>query len=127
MAVPVQVVHTGVGLLTAVLALPLVFRMVPMNAFYGVRTRKAFVSEENWFALNAYGGRLFLVFGLCLVCFGLLTWHAAPPPRSPWAPVYILLPLLGLVPVIALIRRFGKSLPEEGRERGDDRGKGPRG
>ncbi len=111
MAVPVQVVHLGIGLMTTVLAVPLMLRKVPMNYWYGVRTRTAFASEENWYAVNAHGGKVLLLFGLLLTGFALATWSVAPPPQSPWAPVYVGAPLLGLVPVLWRIRRFGASLP----------------
>ena len=121
MAVPVQVVHLGIGLMTSALAVPLVLRKVPMNYWYGVRTRKAFVSEENWFAVNAHGGKALLLFGLFLTAFALATWPVAPPPESPWAAVYVGGPLLGLVPVFWRIRRFGATLPDRTRA---DRGGG---
>jgi len=89
-----------------------VLRKVPMNRAYGVRVPKAFVSHQNWYALNAYGGKLFIGFGLWLVVFSVFTRHLAPPPTSPWAPVYLVLPLLAILPVLALIRSYGKGLPD---------------
>ena len=111
MIVPIPYVHMGFGSLLALFSVPLILRRVPMNRLYGVRTAKAFASEANWYALNAYGGRLFLIFGLLLTVFGWALRDDAPPPTSPWAPVFLALPLLLLVPVLALIHRYGKGLP----------------
>ncbi len=112
MIVPIPYVHVGLGILTAAFSLPLIFRKIPMNHAYGIRIRKAFVSSENWYSINEYGGKLFFVFGLALLCFSAATWRMAPPPRSIWAPVYLVLPLLASVPLIMLINRRAKSLPE---------------
>ena len=112
MIVPIPYVHAGVGVLMVVLAVPLIRRRVPMNHFYGVRIPKAFVSDENWYEINAYGGKLLLGFGLFLVAFAAVGWSAAPPPTSPWAPVWLVVPLLTLVPVIARIVAFARRLPD---------------
>jgi hypothetical protein len=51
-----------VGLLLAVLSLPLVFRMIPPNRWYGFRVRRTLENEEVWYAVNEYsGGWLFSV------------------------------------------------------------------
>jgi uncharacterized membrane protein len=112
MLVPIPVVHAGIGLLMVLLSIPLVLRRVPMNRAYGVRVPKAFVSDENWYALNAYGGKLFLAFGLALLAFAALGAELAPPPTSLWAPVYLVAPLLGLVPVALRVRAFARRLPD---------------
>lgn len=112
MIVPIQYVHLGLGVLTAVFALPLIYRKIPMNRAYGIRIRKAFASNGNWYSINEYGGRLFFAFGLFMLCFSFLTWQSAPLPTSVWAPVYLVLPLLAIIPVIVLINRHAKHLPE---------------
>lgn len=112
MIVPIPYVHVGLGILTIAFSLPLIFRKIPMNHAYGIRIRKAFVSDGNWYSINEYGGKLFFAFGLWLLCFSFLTWHMAPPPRSVWAPVYLVLPLLAIIPLIMLITRRARSLPE---------------
>jgi hypothetical protein len=103
-------VHFAIGLLTVVLAVPLVLRLVPLNRVYGIRTHQALASTRNWYELNVYGGGLLLGFGLFLLVFALLSGRFAPSPRSLWAPVYLALPLLGLVPVIALIKARSQRL-----------------
>ncbi|HXH64737.1 MAG TPA: SdpI family protein [Mariprofundaceae bacterium] len=111
MIVPIPDVHAGIGLATALVSLPLVMRLVPMNRFYGVRLPEAFASSRNWYEINAYGGRLLLAFGLFLIAFAYLANDIAPPPTSPWAPVFLLVPLLALIPVVARIRAYARRLP----------------
>jgi hypothetical protein len=110
--VPVQYVHIGIGLLLAVFSVPLIQGRIPRNCWYGIRTRKAFSSEENWYAVNGYGGKLFLAFGVFLFAFGVITSGVAPPPESEWAPVYMTVPLVALIPVFLAVSAFEKRLPE---------------
>jgi uncharacterized membrane protein len=112
MSVPIPWVHAGVGLLTALVSIPLILRMVPMNHLYGIRVPKAFVSRDNWYAINAYGGKLLLGFGVLLLVVAYVGRDAAPPPTSPWAPVYMVVPLLALIPVLALVVVFARRLPD---------------
>jgi hypothetical protein len=112
MIVPIPYVLGGIGLITGLLSVPLVLRRVPMNHVYGVRIAKAFVSDRNWYEINAYGGRLLLVFGVFLVVFSVAAWPLAPSPNSAWAPVFLVLPLLAIVPVLLLIGRFARGLPD---------------
>jgi SdpI/YfhL protein family len=55
----VAAVILGAGVLVFCVSLPLIYRKIPMNIFYGVRIAEAFQSERRWYDINAYGGRLF--------------------------------------------------------------------
>src|SRR5208283_2008097 len=112
MIVPIPYVHCGIGLVTTLLSIPLILRKIPMNHAYGIRIRKAFASQRNWYEINVYGGKLLLVFGIFLLAFGWLGQGFAPPPTSPWAPVFMVLPVLAIVPVLALINGFARRLPD---------------
>lgn len=112
MLVSAPYVHCGIGVLTVVLSVPLILRKVSMNHAYGVRVRRAFVSRRNWYEINAYGGKLLVVFGLFLVAFAYLTRDMAPAPRSPWAPVYMVVPLLVILPILARIKAFASRFPD---------------
>ena len=112
MAIPIPYVHVGIGILTALVSIPLTLRKVPMNRVYGIRVRQAFNSPHNWYVINAYGGRLLLAFGLFLLLFGWFGQDYAPPPTSIWAPVYLIIPFLALLPILAMINVFARHLPE---------------
>jgi hypothetical protein len=109
--IPIPYVLIGLGAVMIAVTVPLIARMVPMNRWYGVRTRKAFVSEDNWYALNAYGGKLLAAYGGFLVLAGLVGFAIAPDPTSPWAPVFLGGPILVCFPVLLLIKAKGKRLP----------------
>ncbi len=53
------------GLLLAGLCIPLARGKVPPNRFYGIRTKAAFVSQENWYRINKFGGKVF--FGVSII------------------------------------------------------------
>ena len=112
MIVPIPYVHCGIGLVSMVLSVPLILKKIPMNRLYGIRIRKAFVSQRNWYDINAYGGRLLFAFGLFLLACGWLGKGFAPPPTSLWAPVYLIVPLLAIIPLLALINAFARNLPD---------------
>jgi uncharacterized membrane protein len=59
------------GLLLFFISLPLICRKVPMNSFYGIRTRAACSSRENWYEINAYGGRKFARWSMLVILCGL--------------------------------------------------------
>lgn len=112
MPVPIPSVHLGMGCAAIMLSLPLILRKIPMNRVCGIRVRQAFASERNWYAINAYGGKWLLALGLQLIACGIFGRDLAPPPTSPWAPIYMIVPLLALVPMICFIQARARRLPE---------------
>ncbi len=60
-----------VGTLLFCVSLPLAWRKVPMNRYYGVRTPVAFTSEKNWYDINAYGGKQLGIWSLLIVAVGV--------------------------------------------------------
>ena len=61
----------GVGIITFCVCLPLIYRKVPMNRFYGIRIPQSFVSAERWYDINAYGGRLLVRWSCLIMAIGL--------------------------------------------------------
>ncbi len=62
-----------IGLLAVGSSIPLALRKVPMNFFLSVKISKAYASDENWYAINAYGGKWFIGIGSILAAIGALT------------------------------------------------------
>ena len=63
---PFAILNGGAALVSIGLSLPLVKRKIKRNQWYGVRTLEAFKSEERWLAINEYGGRLLLRWGIAV-------------------------------------------------------------
>ena len=112
MIVPIPYVHAGMGLLCTIFSLPLILKKVPMNRAFGIRIQKAFVSQDNWYTLNAFGGKLFFGFGLFLLGFSYLSQGLAPFPTSIWAPIFLIAPLVTLLPVVFFIKIFANHMPD---------------
>ncbi|HNR35226.1 MAG TPA: SdpI family protein [Candidatus Hydrogenedentes bacterium] len=62
----------GCALLFILLSVPLVYRKIPMNRWYGFRLRKSFQSDECWFSINEYGGRQLILWSLPLIVTGAI-------------------------------------------------------
>ncbi len=103
--------HVLFGGLLAIFSVPLVLKRVPRNRYYGIRTAKAFSSEENWYAINAYGGKLLFVYGVALLAFGIWGRGLAPPVTSPWSAVYVAGPMVLVFGPFLMIRAYSKKLP----------------
>jgi uncharacterized membrane protein len=66
------VLSTILPLLTVGLAVPLIFRKIPPNPFYGLRTRSTFSSRRIWYAANRIAGIWLAVAGMAWLGAGLL-------------------------------------------------------
>jgi uncharacterized membrane protein len=112
--VPAVLVHCGFGLLLTAFSLPLVLRRIPMNPVYGIRVPEAFTSDARWYDINAFGGRLFLVYGLLLAALGFLARELAPASTSLWSAVFIVGPLLAALALLLPIRSYARRRVRQG-------------
>jgi len=67
----IALTHIFSGIIAVLVSWPLIKRKVRMNSFYGFRIKAAFESEQNWYDINAYGGRLLLGLGFLIITTGL--------------------------------------------------------
>jgi hypothetical protein len=111
MILPLPWVFAGIGVVMMATSVPLMLRRVPMNRWYGVRTRKAYASEEAWYEINAFGGRAFFLFGLLLVAVAWFGRDVLPDPRDPLAALAIGLPAVALLAVLLALNRFSRRFP----------------
>ena len=63
-----------------IICLPLMQGKIKRNALYGIRTSKAFESDELWFKINRYGARQMMGGAAVMIALGFLTF--ALPFRS---------------------------------------------
>ena len=73
------------GLTILATSLPLLLRKVPMNRKWGIRLPAAFESDQRWYEINAYGGRLFAVWSLLIVGTGLVGFFLPNEAIIPYA------------------------------------------
>lgn len=60
-----------VGLLVIALCVPLAKNKIGMNRWYGIRFRKSFDSDENWYRINKYGSKRMILWSFAIVFVGL--------------------------------------------------------
>ena len=53
-------------------SIPLVRRRIKMNHLYGVRIKKSFESEDNWYKINEYGGKQLIIWSIPMILIGLI-------------------------------------------------------
>jgi SdpI/YfhL protein family len=95
----------GVGIVTFCVCLPLIYRKVPMNRFYGIRIRRSFVSAERWYDINAYGGRLLARWSCLIIAIGLAGFLVPLRFCQPYAIAAAGLVLISmLAPLVQIIR-----------------------
>jgi SdpI/YfhL protein family len=95
----------SVGLVTLLVSLPLIYRKVPMNAFYGIRIRASFQSKQRWYDINAQGGKLFAKWSALIIVAGLIGFIVPTDLflfYAPAAPIGVLLAIL--MPLIQVVR-----------------------
>lgn len=65
-------INIGSALLLIAVCIPLIKRKIKMNYLYGVRIKKSFESEENWYNINAYGGKQLVIWSIPMIIAGLV-------------------------------------------------------
>ncbi len=66
----VALTNISSGVIFIALCIPLLKRKIKMNYWYGFRISKSFMSEENWYDINAYGARAFIVWSIPMILIG---------------------------------------------------------
>ena len=84
------------GLILLFLNLPLAFRMVPMNKYYGFRTAASMKSDKNWYAINAWGGRFLACWSLVVIAIGVAGFYLPANYRDAYGR-YVAFVVIGLV------------------------------
>lgn len=94
----------GLGL--SALSVPLIFRLIPQNPTFGARLPQAFVSSDNWYAINAYTGKLLGAFGLVLFAISFPLANVLANVSKQWRALVIVLPVLVVLAMLRRVRRF---------------------
>ena len=75
MSVSLYVIVGSIGVLLAMfcilIAIPCILHKIKMNDTYGVRFKASFQSDENWYAINEYGGKMMVLGAIPILCVGL--------------------------------------------------------
>lgn len=105
---PFALIHLLAGIVIIVISLPLIRRKVKMNDWYGVRIQASFASEQAWFDINHYGGRLFFIWGLTIVATALAGAFLGKPHWIAYNLTALAIILGGLAIVVAKTFRYAR-------------------
>jgi len=108
-AIALAVSNIVVAALTILLSIPLLLRQIPMNRWYGVRFRRSYESDENWYRINAYTARQLILWSIPLLLIGILTFFLRLEGRTTLTILLACAPLLILIPAI-ISYRFAQRL-----------------
>ena len=93
------------GVVIFCVCLPLIYRKVPMNRWYGIRIREAFKSNDRWYDVNAYGGKVMAVWSLLPVLVGAVGLFLPADMFFVYVPVAVGAVLISLIaPLIQILR-----------------------
>ena len=99
------ILMSGLGLLILLLCLPLIYRKVPMNLFYGIRIPAAFKSDEHWYEINEYGGALMAKWSALIFAAGLVGFFLPDDSLHLYARIAPIIVCLGLgLPIFRTVR-----------------------
>ena len=90
----------SVAVLAIILAIPLLHRKVKMNRLYGVRFKKSFESEENWYKINEYGARQLILWSIPVAIIGIITFLLPFEDNATVTVIVAFAPLILIIPAI---------------------------
>ena len=86
-----------IGILFVILAIPLLLGKIGMNHYYGMRISKAFESKENWYKINRYGAKQWIISSFLTILVGIISL------LIPFAEYHFLIIPISLSPILVLI------------------------
>lgn len=89
-----------VGVLIIALCLPLLKNKIRMNCFYGIRFKKSFESDENWYKINQFGARRMMIWSVVIIFIGILTFIIPVEARRSLRSILAYSPLILIIPAI---------------------------
>jgi hypothetical protein len=104
------IMYITLGLLLMAISNPLRKGRVAMNHFYGVRLKKSYTSEKNWYLMNAYGGRQLLTWSAVMVLIGLITLLVPFNGDETLIVLFAFMPVIVLIIPVFLIVRYSRTL-----------------
>lgn len=99
-SVAIGVVNVATAILIIGISMPLVKGKIPMNKLYGIRFKKSYASEENWYKINEYGGKQPIIWSIPLLLFGVLIFFIPLDGNSNLIVMASCAPLIVLVPAV---------------------------
>jgi uncharacterized membrane protein len=97
----------ALGPILILLSIPLIFRWVPPNRFFGLRIPATLKNESVWYDANARSGRLFFMLGVLMVTLEFVL------PTSARIPVLRVIGTVGFTALIVINWRAANRMVRE--------------
>lgn len=93
------------GIIVILVCVPLFRCKVKMNSFYGIRIRKAFESEENWYMINRYGAKVLMWWAVFIMIIGIVCLYIEPQSVLTTAKIAFISILVPIVQILYFAKR----------------------
>jgi hypothetical protein len=88
------------GLLFIAISIPLWKGSIKMNRYYGIRFKKSYESEKNWYKINKFGAKRIMLWSIPLLFIGFVTFFLRINDHSVLKLIITLAPLIVIIPAI---------------------------
>ena len=104
--VKIAVTLVILGSVIFILLTPLYRGKVRTNPVYGIRIRKAFESEENWYKINRYGATAMMYWAALLMVMGIICLFIPSQFVLTVAKVSIMLIIIPIIQILRYAKRL---------------------
>ena len=92
--------YTFCGLMVIAISIPLLLEQIGINRWYGIRFKKSYESEENWYAINKFGAKRLIIWSIPVVFLGIAAFFIPIEGNGALAKLYIITPMLLIIPAL---------------------------
>lgn len=90
----------------AAISLPLAFKLVPPNRFYGIRTANSMSDRDLWYRINCFGGFVLLA----AAGFAFYIFYSHPDLATGQSPTAVLVLIIPLFLALGIIGIYSRSI-----------------
>jgi tRNA A-37 threonylcarbamoyl transferase component Bud32 len=112
MLIPGLVATSGLAMFA--IAVPLWWRKVPMNSWYGLRLPSTMIHDERWFESNAYFGKKLCAWSVPVIAAGIAGFYQLPRHQDDYAWAALALTLTAVAAVVVSVVFWLRHHPVEG-------------
>ena len=104
------ITYISIYLACVLTSIPLLKRKIKMNYIYGIKIKKAYSSEENWYKINEYGAKRILLWSPIFLIIAIFGFFIEFGLNYELIMIYALVPICLLIIPIIEIFRYAKKI-----------------
>ena len=104
------IAYVFLGILITAICMPLLQGKVKMNDFYGVRIKKSYESEENWYKINKFGARQLIGWAIFMIFMGVVSLFIPFHHNDKAILAFVILPIIAIIIPLYHIFDYVKTL-----------------